>query len=65
MSDLLSPLLVVMDNEADTFWCFVGLMNIVVRFAYCNNNCSNQANTINIYMYIITVEISVLYHYLY
>ena len=32
MSDLLSPLLVVMDNEADTFWCFVGLMNIVVSF---------------------------------
>ncbi|EDV19733.1 uncharacterized protein TRIADDRAFT_38489 [Trichoplax adhaerens] len=26
MSDLVSPILFVMENEADTFWCFVGLM---------------------------------------
>ena len=30
MSDLLSPILAVMENEADAFWCFVGLMNRVV-----------------------------------
>lgn len=30
MSDLLAPLLVVMENEVDTFWCFAGLMEIVV-----------------------------------
>ena len=30
MSDLLAPLLAVMDNEVDTFWCFVGYMNMVV-----------------------------------
>ena len=30
MSDLLAPLLVVMDNEVDAFWCFVGYMNMVV-----------------------------------
>ncbi|KAL8599062.1 hypothetical protein ACOMHN_006871 [Nucella lapillus] len=27
MSDLLSPLLMVMENEVDAFWCFVGLMD--------------------------------------
>lgn len=32
MSDLLSPLLAVMDNEVDTFWCFVGLMKIVGHY---------------------------------
>jgi hypothetical protein len=29
MSDLLSPILAVMENEVDTFWCFVGLMDMV------------------------------------
>ncbi|CAF0813007.1 unnamed protein product [Didymodactylos carnosus] len=27
MNDLLSPVLIVMDNEVDAFWCFVGLMD--------------------------------------
>ncbi|XP_041352062.1 TBC1 domain family member 15-like isoform X2 [Gigantopelta aegis] len=26
MSDLLSPILVVMENEVDSFWCFAGIM---------------------------------------
>ncbi|KAL5009757.1 hypothetical protein ScPMuIL_012062 [Solemya velum] len=29
MSDLLSPILVVMENEVDAFWCFAGLMDRV------------------------------------
>ncbi|XP_064396833.1 TBC1 domain family member 15-like [Halichondria panicea] len=29
MSDLLAPLLSIMDNEVDAFWCFAGLMEIV------------------------------------
>ncbi|CAB4069472.1 TBC1D15 [Lepeophtheirus salmonis] len=29
MSDLLSPILYVMQNEVDAFWCFVGFMDIV------------------------------------
>lgn len=32
MSDLLSPILVVMENEVDAFWCFAGLMERVVGF---------------------------------
>uniref|UniRef100_A0A7E4UXG6 TBC1 domain family member 15 n=1 Tax=Panagrellus redivivus TaxID=6233 RepID=A0A7E4UXG6_PANRE len=31
MSDFLSPLLVIMEDEVDTFWCFVGLMDRVHR----------------------------------
>ena len=30
MSDLLSPILFIMDDEADAFWCFVGFMDMVV-----------------------------------
>lgn len=32
MSDLLSPLLEVLENEVDAFWCFVGYMNLVVSW---------------------------------
>ncbi|XP_075241450.1 TBC1 domain family member 17-like isoform X3 [Convolutriloba macropyga] len=28
MSDLLAPLLMIMEDEVDTFWCFVGLMKL-------------------------------------
>lgn len=31
MSDLLAPLLAVLDDEADSFWCFVGYMERMVR----------------------------------
>ena len=30
MSDLLSPILVVMENEVEAFWCFVGFMEKLV-----------------------------------
>ena len=32
MSDLLSPILYVMSDEVDAFWCFVGFMDKVVTF---------------------------------
>ena len=38
MSDLLSPILAVMESEADSFWCFVGLMNRVVSVCYFHYN---------------------------
>jgi len=31
MSDLLSPILILLSNEVDAFWCFVGLMDRVYR----------------------------------
>lgn len=30
MSDLLSPILFVMENEVDAFWCFVAFMDQMV-----------------------------------
>ena len=30
MSDLLSPILVLMENEVDAFWCLAGFMEMVV-----------------------------------
>lgn len=38
MSDLLSPILILMSNEVDAFWCFVGLMERV-----CTNFDIDQA----------------------
>lgn len=32
MSDLLAPLLYVLEDEVDTFWCFVAYMERVVSF---------------------------------
>lgn len=34
MSDLLSPILCLMESEVDAFWCFVGFMDKVVRLYY-------------------------------
>ena len=34
MSDILSPILVVMENEVDAFWCFAGAMERVVGTRY-------------------------------
>lgn len=33
MSDLLSPILYVMENEVDAFWCFVSFMDQMVSGA--------------------------------
>ena len=38
MSDLLSPILVLMEDEVEAFWCFVGFMERMVR----NNNLTVQ-----------------------
>ena len=32
MNDLLSPILCVMDNESEAFWCFVGYMETMASF---------------------------------
>ncbi|XP_054719603.1 TBC1 domain family member 15-like [Uloborus diversus] len=43
MSDLLSPILVVMQNELDAFWCFAGwLKNIGVNFELEQQGMKNQ-----------------------
>lgn len=48
MSDLLSPILCLMDNEVDAFWCFVGFMNKVVRFSSnVSLNINNSIENVN------------------
>jgi len=56
MSDLLSPVLFVMENEVDAFWCFVSFMDEMViqyvcfstslfstlGFAVCEKICLHQ-----------------------
>jgi len=37
MSDLLSPILFLMDNEVDAFWCFVGFMDKIVSMLLRSN----------------------------
>ena len=75
MSDLLAPLLAVMENEVDTFWCFVGFMDTVVsRLSYlvlmghcreggrgdtCHKQYCSQRNFKLLYMYIYPIDIRV------
>lgn len=34
MSDLLSPILQLLEDEVDSFWCFVGFMNKIVSICF-------------------------------
>lgn len=34
MSDILAPLLLLLGNEVDTFWCFVGFMDKIVSIPF-------------------------------
>lgn len=43
MSDLLSPILVVMENETDAFWCFTGWLDTVgSNFEFTQEGIQNQ-----------------------
>ena len=37
MSDLLSPILFLMENEVEAFWCFAGFMEKLVRSLHSQN----------------------------
>lgn len=37
MSDLLSPILYVMENEVEAFWCFVAFMDQMVSVMFALN----------------------------
>lgn len=41
MSDLLSPVLYVMENEVDAFWCFASYMDQMVRTEVSSFNQTN------------------------
>jgi hypothetical protein len=44
MSDLLSPLLYVMENEVDAFWCFASYMDQMVRIRIPSFNQTDPEN---------------------
>lgn len=44
MSDLLSPLLYVMENEVDAFWCFASYMDQMVKREIPSFNQTNLEN---------------------
>ena len=39
MSDLLAPILVVMENEVDAFWCFSAFIHMMVGPSSCLSMC--------------------------
>ena len=49
MSDLLSPLLYVMKNEVDAFWCFVGFMEkVATNFEFDQGGMKNQLTQLSV-----------------
>ena len=42
MSDLLSPILFLMENEVEAFWCFVGFMEKLVRYLHSQKAHSHK-----------------------
>eukprot|EP00088_Acartia_fossae_P057884 TRINITY_DN6757_c0_g1_i1.p1 TRINITY_DN6757_c0_g1~~TRINITY_DN6757_c0_g1_i1.p1 ORF type:complete len:680 (-),score=141.56 TRINITY_DN6757_c0_g1_i1:151-2190(-) len=62
MSDLLSPLLYVMRNEVDAFWCFVGLMDRVgSNFEFDQGGIKRQLNQLTVILKYIDISF---YNYL-
>ncbi|XP_013411982.1 TBC1 domain family member 15 isoform X2 [Lingula anatina] len=62
MSDLLAPILVIMDNEVDAFWCFAGFMEIVARnFEMDQKGMKDQLQQLNTLMQLLDPQ---LYNYL-
>ena len=52
MSDLLAPILYVLDNEVDAFWCFVAYMErVVMLIIIINLNYLISANHSSTYCY--------------
>ncbi|ESO85851.1 hypothetical protein LOTGIDRAFT_221303 [Lottia gigantea] len=62
MSDLLSPILVIMENEVDAFWCFAGLMErLCGNFEMDQNGMKVQLSQIHKLMQVYDPELC---HYL-
>jgi hypothetical protein len=50
MSDLLAPIMVIMDNEVDSFWCFAGFMDKIVNYAIHFLKLKNYTVTANYFL---------------
>jgi len=57
MSDLLSPILYVMKNEVDAFWCFVGFMDRVgSNFEFDQGGIKRQLNQLTVILKYIDIS---------
>lgn len=54
MSDMLAPILYVVDNEVDAFWCFAGLMDRMVSIS------SSLLSDTNIHTHVVIIRWSIL-----
>ena len=50
MSDLLAPLLAVIDSEVDAFWCFAGYIDMVVSHTGMHIRTSHDIIMHNVHM---------------
>lgn len=57
MSDLLSPILCLMDNEVDAFWCFVGFMDKVVSISFNYYFMTSLFNSANQYVCVVVCQL--------
>lgn len=59
MNDLLSPLLVIMEDEIDTFWCFVGLMERMhENFHLEQNHIKKQLTNLHVLLQFVDAELA-------
>lgn len=59
MNDLLSPLLVVMEDEIDSFWCFAGLMERMhENFHLEQNHIKKQLANLHILLQFVDAELA-------
>ncbi|CAF2249750.1 unnamed protein product [Rotaria magnacalcarata] len=59
MNDLLSPILVTMEDEVDSFWCFVGLMSRMEHnFHLDQSHIKNQLSNLHTLLQFIDAELA-------
>ncbi|CAF3024525.1 unnamed protein product [Rotaria socialis] len=59
MNDLLSPILIVMENEVDAFWCFVGLMERMEQnFHMDQSHIKHQLSNLHTLLQFIDAELA-------
>lgn len=59
MNDLVSPILVIMEDEVDSFWCFVGLMSRMEQNFHLDQlHIKNQLNNLHTLLQFIDAELA-------
>ncbi len=59
MNDLLSPILIIMENEVDAFWCFIGLMErMEANFHMDQTHIKRQLSNLHTLLQFIDAELA-------